>query len=58
MVRLAVAHPPQLVEVAGHRAGRAEHDVARVGQLVDGAEHLALGQQAVGEPVGHLGAGW
>ena len=55
VVGLAVAHPPQLVQVARHGAGGAEHDVARVGELVDRSQHLALRQQALGQGVGHLG---
>ena len=30
VVALGVAGAPQLVQVAGHRAGRADHDVARL----------------------------
>ena len=54
MVGLAVADPPQFVQVAGHGAGRAHHHVPRVGQLVDAAEDGALGEHAVGERVGDL----
>ena len=42
---MRVAGAPQLVQVAGHRAGGADHDVARVGDLVDGADDLRLGRQ-------------
>ena len=55
VVALRVARAPQLVQVAGHRARRAHDDVARAGDAVDDAEHLALrGQRAVAERVGLL----
>ena len=47
-----VAHLPELVQVAGHRAGRADHHVPRVGEVVDETEHLALREPAV---LGHRG---
>ena len=43
VVALRVARAPQLVQVAGHRAGGADDDVARPGDAVDDADHLALG---------------
>ena len=54
VVALAVAHPPELVQVTGHRAGRAQHHVTWVAELVDGADHGGLGQQPRGQPVGDL----
>ena len=45
VVALRVPDLPQLVQVTGHRAGGAHDDVARVGEVVDQAEHLALGEQ-------------
>ena len=58
VVALRVARAPQLVQVAGHRARRAHDDVARAGDAVDDAEHLALrGQRAVAERVGLLDGG-
>ena len=45
VVALRVARPPQLVEVARHRARRADDDVARTARGVDRADHLGLGRQ-------------
>ncbi len=55
VVPLRVAGAPQLVQVAGHRPGRAHHDVPRAGELVDRPDHLGLGgQRPVPERVGLL----
>ena len=45
MVLLGIAAPPQFVQVAGHRAGSADDDVARAGRIVDRADDFALGGQ-------------
>ena len=46
VIALAVAGAPQLVQVAGHRARRAHHHVARIGQRVGQPDHLVLVQRA------------
>ena len=46
VIALAVAGAPQLVQVAGHRAGRAHDHVARIGQRVGQPDDLALVQGA------------
>jgi hypothetical protein len=52
VVALRVARAPQLVQVAGHRTRGADDDVARPGQLVDGAQDLRLrGKRSVAEAV-------
>ena len=52
MVALRVARPPELVQVAGHRPGRAHDDVARTGDRVHRTDDLALrGQRSVAERV-------
>ena len=54
VITLAVAGAPQLVQVAGHRAGRAHDDVTWFGQRVRQPDDLALVQRAavVLDPVG------
>ena len=42
---VGIGRPPQLVQVAGHRAGGADDHVALAGRLVDGADHLGLARQ-------------
>ena len=56
VVALRVAGPPELVQVSRHRAGRTHHDVAGIGQLVDQADHLVLGEQPVGAGFGVSGS--
>ena len=45
VVALRVARPPQLVQVARHRAGRAHHHAGLAGGVVDRADHLGLARQ-------------
>ena len=45
MILLGIARPPQLVQVARHRAGGAHDDVARGGRVIDRADDLALRRQ-------------
>ena len=45
VVAVRVRDPPELVQLAGHRAGGADDDVARSRRIVDGADHLALRRQ-------------
>ena len=42
---MRLARAPELVQVAGQAAGGAEHSIARRGQGIDQADHLALAQQ-------------
>ena len=46
VIALAVAGAPQLVQVAGHGAGRAHDNVTRIGQRVRQSDYLALVQGA------------
>ena len=57
VVALRVARAPELVQVAGHRAGGADDDVGRRGRVVDGADHRALRGRVVLDRVEarHLG---
>ena len=58
VVALRVARPPELVQLARHRARGADDHVGGGGRIVDGADHLALRRQRrVAEPVeaGDLG---
>jgi hypothetical protein len=55
VVALRVARPPQLVEVARHRARGADDDVPRGARGVDRADDLGLGRQrGVAQGVGPL----
>ena len=54
VVALRVAGPPQLVQVAGQRAGRADDDVPRPGHVVDHADHFTpLGIVAESHALSH-----
>src|SRR6202041_3572280 len=42
VIAVGVASPPKFVQIAWQTAGRAHHDIARAGDLIDNADYFSL----------------